>query len=175
MRRESGNLGEVLVGLEIPRVFVGERKAVAGKLDGRRNDFFERELAVLLLGIDQAGDRAGNANGFVSHDAEVLDDVAVGVEIHVFGGGGGSFFAEVDEVILPCRGAQQKESASAEVAGLRMDDGQGESGGDGGVNGIASGLHDFDSGARGQFVNAGDHGVGSMRRAQGSGGEDGGE
>ena len=87
----------------------------------------------------------------------------MGVEIHVFGGGGRSFFAEVDEVGFACGSAQQKESTSAKVAGLRMDDGEGESGGDGGVHGIATGLHDFDSGARGQFVDAGHHGVLGMR------------
>jgi hypothetical protein len=68
------------------------------------------------------------------------------------------------------RSAEKEESTSAEVASLRMDDGEGESGGNGGVNGIASSLHDFGAGARSEFVNAGDDGVRSMRRAQRSSG-----
>ena len=58
--------------------------------------------------------------------------------------------------------AEKEESTTAEIASLGMDDGEGESGGDGGVDGVASGLHDFYPGARGQFVNAGHDGVRRM-------------
>jgi hypothetical protein len=47
-----------------------------------------------------------------------------------------------------------------------MDDGEGEAGGHGGIHGVASGLQHFDAGAGGELVDAGDDGVGSMRRAQ---------
>src|ERR1035441_2554841 len=47
-----GESGKMLVGHEIARVFVGEGKTVAGELDGGRNNFFERELAVLFFGVD---------------------------------------------------------------------------------------------------------------------------
>ena len=50
-----------------------------------------------------------------------------------------------------------------------MDDGEREAGGYGGVHGIASGLQHFDAGERGEFVDAGDDGVRSMRGAQRSG------
>ena len=41
----------------------------------------------------------------------------------------------------------------------------------GSVNGITSGLHDFDSGAGGELVNAGDHGVLRVRGIERRGGE----
>ena len=84
------------------------------------------------------------------------------VEVHIFSGGGWSLLAEVDEVSLTACGAQEQKSATAKVARLRMDDGERESGGDGGVDGIAAGLHDFYSDAGGEFVNAGDHGMGRV-------------
>ena len=84
----------------------------------------------------------------------------------VLGGGGRSLLAEVDEVGFAVGIAQKKESASAEISGLRMDDGERKSGGDGGVDRIASGVQHFDAGAGREFVDAGDHGVRSMGRAE---------
>jgi hypothetical protein len=66
-----------------------------------------------------------------------------------------------------CRGiAEKHEAASAEISGLGMDDGEGEAGGHGGIHGVASGLQHLDAGAGGELVDAGDDGVGSVRRAQ---------
>jgi len=47
-----------------------------------------------------------------------------------------------------------------------MDDGKRESSGDGGINGIASRLHHLDPGTRCQLVNAGDNGMGGVRRTK---------
>jgi hypothetical protein len=58
---------------------------------------------------------------------------------------------------------------------LRVNDGEGESGGDGGVNGVASRLHDFCSCARSEFVDAGYDGMRRMRWTQGRGREAGGQ
>jgi hypothetical protein len=46
---------------------------------------------------------------------------------------------------------------------------QGEAGGHGRVDRIASGLHDFDSGARGKLMNAYNYGVRRVHRAHGRG------
>ncbi len=56
-----------------------------------------------------------------------------------------------------------------------MDDGEREAGGDGGIDGVASGAQHFDAGARGEFVDAGDHGVRSVRGTQRRGRDGGGE
>ena len=50
--------------------------------------------------------------------------------------------------------ADQHESASAQVAGLRKDDGEGEAGSDRSVDCVAACFHHVDSGLRGQFVSA---------------------
>ena len=124
----------------------------------------------MFFRVDEACDGAGDANGFVSDDAGIFaglrDDVALGVEIHVCGGSGGRFFAEVDEVSFPGGVAEKKEAASAEISGLGMDDGEREAGGDGGIDSVAAGAQHLDAGARGEFVDAGDDGVPGVRRAQ---------
>ena len=66
MRRDSGNAARFLRGGEVVRFFVGEDVALARQPDGGRHDAGEAELAVGLLGVDQAGDGAGNADGFVA-------------------------------------------------------------------------------------------------------------
>src|SRR5208283_6026803 len=107
---------------------------------------------------DEAGHGAGDADGFVSDDAGVFagvwDDVALGVEIHFFGGSGRRFFAEVDEVSFPGGAAEKKKAASAQISGLGMDDGEREAGGDGGIDSVATGAQHLDAGARGELVDA---------------------
>ena len=124
----------------------------------------------MLFRVDEAGHGTGDADGFVSDDARVFaglwEDVALGVEIHVCGGGGGRFFAEVDEVSFSGGVAEKKEAASAEISGLGMDNGKREAGGDGGIDSVAAGAQHLDAGARGEFVDAGDDGVRSVRGAQ---------
>ena len=56
-----------------------------------------------------------------------------------------------------------------------MDDGEREAGGDGGIDGVATGAQHLDAGARGKFVDADDDGVRSVRGAQRRGREGGGE
>jgi hypothetical protein len=60
--------------------------------------------------------------------------------------------------------AEEHKSATANVAGLRMNDSEREPDSDSGVDGIASGLHDVHPGLGSKSVNANDHG---MLRANG--------
>ena len=48
--------------------------------------------------VDEAGDGAGDAGGFGADGGHFGDDIAPSVEVHVAGGGGGCFLAEVEEV-----------------------------------------------------------------------------
>jgi hypothetical protein len=59
----------VLVFLEILRVVVRKGETIASQLDGRGHHLFNRQLAVLLLRIDQSRHRARNADRFVSDHA----------------------------------------------------------------------------------------------------------
>src|ERR1700686_3828224 len=122
-----GKLGEVLISFQVLSVFVGESEAVARKPDRGSDYFFQRKLAVLFLGVYQAGYRTGNADGFVSDDAGLIagfgEDIALGVEIHGLGSGGGRFFAEVDKVCFAIGFTEEKETAASKIAGLGMDDG----------------------------------------------------
>jgi hypothetical protein len=62
--------------------------------------------------------------------------------------------------------ADEHEASAADVAGLRMNDGEDESGGDGGVDGVAAALHRVNAGLRGELVDARDHGVRRALRAE---------
>jgi hypothetical protein len=62
--------------------------------------------------------------------------------------------------------AEEHEPAAAEISGLRMDNRQRESSSHSGINRIASSVEHLYSGARGQFVNAGDDGVRRVSWAQ---------
>ena len=115
------------------------------------------QLAIILLGEREAGDRSRDTDGFVSEKAGVLDDVALRVEVHVGGCGGGSFFAVVEEVHCAVGHADEHEASAAQVAGFREDDGQCKAGGNGRVDGVAAGFHHVDARLRGQFVRAHDH------------------
>ena len=55
--------------------------------------------------------------------------------------------------------ADEHEPAATQISCRRMDHGQSESRGYGGVDRIATGLHDLDSGPRGEFVHADHDGV----------------
>ena len=159
-----GELGKVVVA-QILGVFPGKGEAVARKLDCRSHHFFERELAVFFLGVDESGDRAGDANCFVADQTGVFDHVALGVEIHVLARGRGRLFAKVDEVDFAIRFPQQQKPTSTEIARLRMDHSERKPSGHGGVHCVAASLHDLDSGARCQLVYARDH---RMRRVNGT-------
>ena len=56
-----------------------------------------------------------------------------------------------------------------------MDDGERESGSDGGIDGVATGAQHLNASARSEFVDARDHSVRSMRGAQRCGREGRGE
>ena len=90
--------------------------------------------------------------------------------VHVGAGGGGGLLAVVQEGGLAVAegglshaagtaGADEHEAATADIAGGREDDGEGETDGYGCVDGIAAGTEDFDAGVGGVVVDADDHGV----------------
>jgi hypothetical protein len=137
----------------------GEDVTLFGEADGWGHVLLEGELAEVLLGVGEAGDGAGDADGFVAEGGEAGDHIALGVEIHGGGGGLGSALAEVEEV--GCAGvvAEEHEASAAEIAGLRQDDGEGEADRDGGVDGVASLLEDLEARVGGAVMDGDHHGV----------------
>ena len=145
----------------------GEDEALAGEADGGGEVSREGEAAEVGLRVDEAGDGAGNAGGAIADGRGVGDDVAGGVEVHVAGGGCGGFFAVVEEVgvegtaaaAVACVDAEEHEATAAEVASLRVSDGEGEGGGDGGVYGVAALAENGEAGVGGVVLDGDDHGV----------------
>ena len=87
-RREAG---EVLA-LEVAGFSVAEGETFGGEFDGWSHVLSEGEFAVVLLGVSEAGDGAGDSAGFVADVGHAGDDVALCVEVHVAAGGGGGPF-----------------------------------------------------------------------------------
>lgn len=114
----------------------------------------------MSLGVGEAGYGAGNSAGLVADERHAGNDVALGVEVHVAGGGGGCLLAVVEEVRLAMLIADEHEAASAEVAGEGVDDGKGEVYGDGCVDGVAALFKDGEAGVGGIVFDGDDHGVG---------------
>ena len=154
----GGEVGEGLV-FEVGGFGCGEYVTVRGQFDGGGHVFCESEFAEVGVGEGEAGDGARDAGGEVALGGAAGGDVAGGVEVHVAGGGGGGFFAVVEEVWFAVMVADEHEAAAAEVAGLRVDDGEGEGHGDGGVDGVAALLEDLDAGVGGVVLDGDDHGV----------------
>jgi hypothetical protein len=60
--------------------------------------------------------------------------------------------------------AQHHETAAAQIAGVGVDNRQGEAGGDRGIDGISAGFQYLQTGITGIMLNADDHGVLRLRR-----------
>ena len=91
----------------------------------------------------------GTPDGLEALGGETGDDVAVGVEVHVAGGAAGGLLAVVEEVGFAGFIPDEHKSASAEVAGQGVDDGEGKTDGHGGVDGVAALLEDGEAGVGG--------------------------
>ena len=150
--------GEVSA-LQATGFFGGEGVAVGGEFDGGGHVLREGEFAVVPLRVGEAGYRAGDSAGLVADERHAGDNVALGVEVHVAGGCGGSFFAVVEEVGFAVVIADEHEASAAEVACKRIDDGESEADGYGCVDGVAALLEDFDAGVGGVVLDGDDHGV----------------
>ena len=87
--------------LEGPGLFGGEDVAVGGEFNGGGHVLGEGEFAVMLLGVDEAGDGAGDAAGFVA-DGDIPGTTLPWASRYMSAAGGsGGLFAVVEEVGLP--------------------------------------------------------------------------
>ena len=122
----------------------------------------------MLLSVRHARDGAGDAAGVVTLAAHAVDDVTVLIEIHVTRRGSRSFFPVVNEVRLAVaqlpaavfvRGADQHETTTANVACLRVDDGQRKGHGYSCIHCVATLLQHLHTCIRCQVMDADHHGV----------------
>jgi hypothetical protein len=114
------------------------------------------EGAVALVRLPHPHDRAGNAGGQVPQHRGV-GEFALGVEVHVVGGGTGGLLAVVQRRAAAVGQAGDHEAAPADVPRRGVHHRQGEGNGDGGVHGGAPLVQDLDAHLGGQHV-GGAHG-----------------
>ena len=119
----------------------GDLEAVLRVAHRRGQQLGPGQLAELLVRLPQAHHRARHPGGPGAHQAEVLDDLAFVVQVHVAAGRLGRHFTVVEEVGFAIH-VQGHETAAADVAGLGVGNGQGEGSGHRGVHCVAALLED---------------------------------
>ena len=159
--RASGELG-ALIAHALGELRV-DHEALAREADGRRQQRAPRQRAVSLMGRPETGDRARHAGGARADEARVRDRLAGRVEVHVAGRRRGRGLAEVEEGLFAVD-VQREEAAAAEVAGLRVGDGECERGGDRGVDGVAAAAQHIARDLGAGSVRDGDRGDARTRR-----------
>src|SRR6185437_5404201 len=104
----------LLGGVETACLGCCEGKAVFGQIDGRLYQTGEAQLCITQL-VKYAGDGARYAGREMPVLAEIRPRVAIGVEIHVAGGGSGCFFTVVERDIFSVGRMCDHEASSADV------------------------------------------------------------
>ncbi|MNO95125.1 hypothetical protein D3C76_867590 [compost metagenome] len=117
-------------------------ETVLGVAHCRGDQLSPWQLAELLMRLPQAHHRTRHASGAGTDQAQVLDDLALFIQVHVAAGSLGRHFAVVEEVGFAVH-VQGHETAAADVAGFGVGHGQGEGGGDSGVDRVTAFLENF--------------------------------
>ncbi len=146
-----------------------ERVTVLGVLDGVTEDGVQRLGAVVAQqrqpGAEGAGDRRCEEAG-AGH--EIQAELLEGLDRR--GGGGDPLTGQDDgparasrpsALAAPCPGREEDGDLSAGAVEVRLDDLEGQPGGDGGVECVAAGLEGRHAGRGGQPVGGGDHAEGA--------------
>ncbi len=120
-------------------LLVGHREAFTGITDRRGDEFAPGQLAEALVCLPHAQHGAGHAGGLGADQAQVLDYLALVVEVHGLAGGLGRDFPVIEKVRLALD-IQRHEATTADIARLRVGDGQSEGGRHCGIHRVAAGL-----------------------------------
>ncbi len=120
-------------------LLVGHREAFTGIAHRRGDELAPGQLAEALVCLPHAQHGAGHAGGPGADQAQVLDHLALVVEVHGLAGGLGRDFPVIQKVRLALD-IQRHEATAADIARLGVGDGQGEGGRHRGIHRIAAGL-----------------------------------
>src|SRR5205085_8607933 len=101
-------------------------ESVRGELARRLDELTPFQFAVALVREHQSRDGAGYADGLIAISRRVFDDVAVRIEVHVARRRQRRALAIINPLGRSVGGANEHESAAAEVAGGRPGDGERE-------------------------------------------------
>src|ERR1700756_1994578 len=126
--------------MKIVSLVPSQCESISRELDRGRHHLFQHQLAEFFLSGDHPGHRAGHADRLIAIFAGSFDHVALSIEVHVTGRGGGSLFTIIDKVRLAVGHTDQHESAAPDIARRRMYDGEGKPGSYGSVDSIPARL-----------------------------------
>ncbi len=114
---------------------------------------------MLFPGEVKPRDRAGNADGEVGVVVLLVAVLALLVEPHLRMGLRRRHLAEIVGGGLTAPGPEDEEPPSSDVSRRRMGDGESESGGDSGVDGVSARFHDVHSHLRSDVALGNHHAV----------------
>ena len=143
---------------------LGQGEPIAGQCDRRFDHCRQRQFAVALLHVEQAGHGAGDAHRQVRMGGEPVDDLAGRVQVHVPPRLGGCAFPVVIGDHLAAGQPDHHEATAADIAGGRIGDRQREAGGHRGVDGVAAPGQDVRAHFRGERRAGHHHASGGAHR-----------
>src|SRR5215471_3878625 len=110
-------------GIVLPRFHlrVRNRESIRSEPDRRIHEFRPRFMPILLMREFQAANGSRNTNRPPA-DRTFVSRLPAGIKIHISACAGGSLLAKIYERRSPICEADQHESATAYVAGVRMSD-----------------------------------------------------
>ncbi|MNN17130.1 hypothetical protein D3C81_1303030 [compost metagenome] len=138
---EVGTVFEQTQGIFAVLVLLGGDFETVLRIAYRRGDQLgPRQLAELLMRLPQAHDRTRHTGSAGADQAQVFDDLAFFIQVHIAAGGLGRRFSVVEEVRFAVH-VQGHETTTANITGFGVGHSQGEGGGDCGVYCVTAFFH----------------------------------
>ena len=146
---------------------VGYHKTLPGQSNSRGQGLAQAQGAVPLQCQRQPGYGAGYPGGLMAEPAALAHDIAVLILKHGFGGCSRCGFAIINGFRgIAVTGRVDQKAATANIAGTGLGDGQGEAGGNSGINGVAPVFQYLQGNLCGQGVAGGNHTLGALYRME---------
>ena len=136
-----------------------EHKPFAGQPDRWRHNLSAIEFAVFAQRRIEAQHRPRHADGPITVQARILDNVAARIEVHVGRRRRRRLFAEVEEDVAPIGQVNRHEPAATNIPATRIDDRLRITNRHRGIDGIAAHLEDVHTDFRGQMLGGHHHPV----------------
>src|SRR5690606_37616011 len=146
-------------------VFLLDRKAIAGLLNGGGQGLGQRQLAIVFAQVSKGGWLAGNTRSAGAVDGAITINAAIGVQIVITVSSRRCGFPGIDKTVAVFTGViEQPEAAAADAGAVGFYHPKTGSHGNGGVHGVTTGSENIQPGLSGERM-----GTGHRRRNTGAG------
>src|ERR1700740_3285643 len=126
--------------MKIVSLVPSQCESISRELDRGPHRLCHHLFAKFFLRGDHPGPRSGHADRLIAISAGSFDHVALSIEVHVTGRGGGSLFTIIEKVRLSGAHTDHSEPAAPDIPPRRMYDGEAKPGSYGSVDCIPARL-----------------------------------